>query len=219
MQSAVPKQYLPLLNRPVLWRTLERLSAHARVQGVIVGIAANDSHWPNMAAEAACLPKYLGTSPGGATRAETVLNGLKALARHAHSEDWVLVHDAVRPCVRHEDIDRLIDAVIDGSDGGLLAFPIADTVKRVDTSGRITETVARSGLWRAATPQMFRLDRLTQALERGMKAETEITDEASAMELTGVRPKVVACHGDNIKITVPEDLALAELYLKQQGAR
>jgi 2-C-methyl-D-erythritol 4-phosphate cytidylyltransferase len=136
--------------------------------------------------------------------------------QHAKPDDWVLVHDAVRPCVRHGDIDKLISAVGAGEEGGLLAFPVSDTVKRVDNVGRVLETVSRAGLWRAATPQMFRINALVQALEKAMKAGKEITDEASAIEATGGHPSVVACHTDNIKITLADDLALAELYMKQQ---
>jgi 2-C-methyl-D-erythritol 4-phosphate cytidylyltransferase len=165
------------------------------------------------------LPKFLGKYSGGETRAHTVLNGLKALSKHAKSEDWVLVHDAVRPCLRHEDVDKLISAVGNGPEGGLLAFPVSDTVKRVDNEGRVIETVRREGLWRAATPQMFRIGALASALETALKQNSKITDEASAIEGAGGHPCVVACHADNIKITLPEDLALAELYLKQQQGK
>jgi 2-C-methyl-D-erythritol 4-phosphate cytidylyltransferase len=217
MQSAVPKQYLPLLGSPVILHTLERLCAHPRIQGVVVGVALDDPHWPSLAADLKRMSKFLGASSGGETRAHTVLNGLRELTKHAKPDDWVLVHDAVRPCVRHADIDKLINAVTQGDGGGLLAFPVADTVKRVDNNGRVVETVKRDGLWRAATPQMFQINKLTQALEQAMQSGKEITDETSAIEAAGGRPCVVACHADNIKITLPEDLALAELYLKQQG--
>jgi 2-C-methyl-D-erythritol 4-phosphate cytidylyltransferase len=216
MQSATPKQYLPLLGRPVILHTIERLCAHPRIRGVIVGVAREDQHWPSLVAELKRLPKFLGTCPGGETRADTVLNGLKELMQHAQADDWVLVHDAVRPCVRHGDIDKLISAVGAGEEGGLLAFPVSDTVKRVDNAGRVLETVSREGLWRAATPQMFRINALSQAIKKAMKAGKEITDEASAMEAAGGHPSIVACHTDNIKITLADDLALAELYMKQQ---
>jgi 2-C-methyl-D-erythritol 4-phosphate cytidylyltransferase len=219
MQSAIPKQYLPLLGRPVILHTIERLCAHTLIQGVVVGIAREDRHWPSLAAEAGHLPKFLGTCPGGETRAQTVLNGLKELMQHAKPDDWVLVHDAVRPCVRQGDIDKLIVTVTKGGEGGLLAFPVSDTVKRVDNAGRVTETVSREGLWRAATPQMFRINALARALEQAMKAGNEITDEASAIEAVGSHPHVVACHADNIKITLADDLALAELYMKQQQGK
>jgi 2-C-methyl-D-erythritol 4-phosphate cytidylyltransferase len=219
MQSALPKQYLPLLGRPVILHTLERLRAHPRIQGILVGIAPNDPRWQQLMPDLKQLPKFLGTSDGGATRAHTVLNGLMTLANHAKPNDWVLVHDAVRPCIRHGDIDKLISTVDEGEEGGLLAFPVADTVKLVDNAGRVLETVSREGLWRAATPQMFRIKKLAQALEQVMKAGKEITDESYAIETAGGHPRVVACHTDNIKITLPEDLALAELYLKQQQVK
>jgi len=127
-----------------------------------------------------------------------------------------LVHDAARPCVRHADIDALLAAVVGHADGGLLALPLSDTVKRADHNGCAEDTVARAGLWRALTPQVFRLAALRDALESAMRAGVEITDEASAMEYSGARPRLVHGHADNIKITVPEDLALAELFLREQ---
>ena len=219
MQAPLPKQYLPLLGRPVILHTLERLCTHPRVRGVMVGVSDQDRHWQALTPMLANLPKFLGKYPGGETRAQTVLNGLKALSQHAKSEDWVLVHDAVRPCVRHADIDKLIAVVGNDQEGGLLAFPVSDTVKRADNEGRVVETVRREGLWRAATPQMFRIGVLASALESALKRGTEITDEASAIEGTGWHPRVVACHADNIKVTLPEDLALVELYLKQQQGK
>ncbi len=211
-----PKQYLPLAGRPVILHTLERLCSHPRVRGVLAGISPQDRHWPALIDEGPRPPKLLGSYQGGKTRAETVLNGLRALAAHAGAGDWVLVHDAVRPCVRHDDLDKLIEAVSDYPDGGLLALPISDTLKRADDEGRVLETVTRTGMWRAMTPQMFKLDTLKLALEQALKDKLEITDEAMAIERMGGRPRVVAGHPDNIKITLPADLALAELYLKQQ---
>lgn len=216
MQAPLPKQYLPLLGRPVILHTLERLCAHPRIQGAFVGVSPEDRLWRKIETDVLRLAKFCGTTPGGDTRAQTVLNGLKILMERAKPEDWVLVHDAVRPCVRREDIDKLISSVIDGEEGGLLAFPIADTVKRADKNGVITETVNRAGLWRAATPQMFRIKKLTGAIEDAMRIGKEITDEAFAIEAAGGHPRVVACHADNIKITLPQDLALTELYMKQQ---
>jgi len=217
MQAAVPKQYLPLRGRPVILHTLERLCHYPRLSGVLVGISAGDRHWAGCAPEAGRLPAFLGTYPGGETRAHTVLNGLQALAARAHDGDWVLVHDAVRPCVRLADIAALVDAVTEGGEeGGLLALPVADTVKRADSAGHVRETVSREGLWRALTPQMFRLGALRAALEKAPATGSEITDEAAAIEAAGGLPKLVAGHPDNVKITLPGDLALAELFLKQQ---
>jgi 2-C-methyl-D-erythritol 4-phosphate cytidylyltransferase len=217
MQAAVPKQYLPLSGRPILVHTLARLCTYPRVRGVLVGISPSDTHWSRCAGECAALPRFRGSFAGGAQRAATVLNGLRAL-HEAGDGDWVMVHDAVRPCVRHGDLDRLVEALADGTDGGLLALPVTDTVKRADADGHVHETVPRAGLWRALTPQMFRLGRLRAALERALARGEEITDEAAAIEAAGGRPRVVEGQPDNIKITLPADLALAELYLARQAA-
>lgn len=216
MGSATPKQYLLLRGRPVILHTLERLCHYPRLSGVMVGISTQDRHWQSYATEAERLPKFLGTYPGGETRGHTVLNGLKALAAHAHDSDWVLVHDAVRPCVRLSDIDTLVNAVGSEEEGGLLALPMADTVKRADKAGRVDETVSRESLWRALTPQMFRIGTLRGALQQALAGGSEITDEAASIEAVGGKPRLVAGHADNIKITMPGDLTLAELFLKQQ---
>jgi 2-C-methyl-D-erythritol 4-phosphate cytidylyltransferase len=214
MRAPRPKQYLPLLGRAVILHTLERLCSYAPVQGVLVGLAPGDTYWSELNCH---FPRLLGTFEGGGTRALTVLNGLRVLARHANPEDWILVHDAARPCLRHSDIDKLIHTVGRHKGGGVLGLPIADTLKRADDSDHIVETVARTDLWRALTPQMFRLGPLTHAIEQALKAGVTITDEAAAMEYVGVRPRLVIGHADNIKITLPSDLALAELYLKRQA--
>lgn len=180
----------------------------------MVGISPGDRHWPNYAAQASRLPTFLGIYTGGATRADTVLNGLQALADRSRENDWVMVHDAVRPCVRLKDIAALAEAA--GDEGALLGLPVADTVKRADSTGRVLATVAREGLWRALTPQLFRIRALREALEQVSVAGGEITDEASAIEAVGGHPRLVAGAADNIKITLPGDLALAELFLMQQ---
>ncbi len=213
MRAARPKQYLPLLGRAILQHTLERLGHYPRLRGLVVGIAADDAYWLTLATE---IPNLLPTYVGGAERAQTVLNGLRVLETYAAPDDWVLVHDAARPCVRHADIDSLLAAVAGHADGGLLALPLSDTVKRADHNGCVEDTVARAGLWRALTPQVFRLAALSDALESAIRAGIEITDEASAMEYSGARPRLVHGHADNIKITEPEDLALAELFLREQ---
>jgi 2-C-methyl-D-erythritol 4-phosphate cytidylyltransferase len=213
MRAARPKQYLPLLGRAILQHTLERLGHYPHLRGLLVGIAADDAYWPTLTTD---IPNLLTTYIGGAERAQTVLNGLRALETYAAPDDWVLVHDAARPCIRHADIDALMAAVAGHADGGLLALPLSDTVKRADHNGCAEETVPRAGLWRALTPQVFRLDALSAALESALQAGVEITDEASAMEYSGARPRLVHGHADNIKITVPEDLAQAELFLREQ---
>jgi 2-C-methyl-D-erythritol 4-phosphate cytidylyltransferase len=209
-----PKQYLPLFGRPILQHTLERLGSYVPLRGIFVGLSPGDAYWPSLPPH---LPKVLGTFPGGQERAHTVLNGLKALLAHAASHDWVMVHDAVRPCVRHGDIDKLVRAVAGHPDGGLLGLPLMDTVKRVDPMDHVVETVPRAGLWRALTPQLFPVARLRRALEAAVQQGVAITDEAAAIELDGGHPRMVAGHGDNIKITLPADIELAEMVLKQQA--
>jgi 2-C-methyl-D-erythritol 4-phosphate cytidylyltransferase len=208
-----PKQYLPLCGRPILQCTLERLDSYGPLRGIFVGVSPDDSYWPTLPP----LPKVLGTFAGGQERAHTVLNGLKTLLPHAAPQDWVMVHDAVRPCVRHRDIDKLLSAVHGHPDGGLLGLPLADTVKRVDSLAQVVETVSRDGLWRALTPQLFPVARLRHALESAVRQGIAITDDAAAVEMDGGHPRMVAGHADNIKITLPADIALAEMVLKQQA--
>lgn len=214
--SEIPKQYLTIDGRAVIVHSIERLLNERRIDGVLVGLAPNDTFWPHLQFRHA---RLLGTYVGGADRAATVLKGLTALRAHAASEDWVLVHDAVRPCVRAGDISALIDGVGDSAEGGLLGTPLADTVKRADARHEVGDTIDRTGLWRAFTPQLFRLNTLTQALTRMQRAGKTPTDEAQAIEHSGGRPRMIAGHTDNIKITVADDLALAELFLRRQRER
>jgi 2-C-methyl-D-erythritol 4-phosphate cytidylyltransferase len=216
MQSAIPKQYLLLGGRPVLLVTLGRLGSYPRLRGLLVGVSETDAHWAGLGAQRAAIPKLLATFHGGATRAQTVLNGLQVLLALAPESDWVMVHDVVRPCVRHSDLDKLVDTVLADGAGGLLGLPLADTVKRADGDGRVVETVPRDRLWRALTPQMFRIGTLFTALAKAVEQGVEVTDEAAAIERAGGCPRLVAGHADNIKITLPGDLVLAELFLKQQ---
>lgn len=213
MGVAIPKQHLPLRGRPVIVHALETLCSHPRIQGVQVVLAKGDDAWlqvpPLLGHQAR---KLLPPVPGGASRAESVLNGLRHLARLADPEDWVLVHDAARPCLRKADLDALIEVLRGGCEGAILGAPVADTLKRVD-GGHIVGTTSREGLWRAFTPQAFRLGALKVALTSALEEGGEITDEASAMESFGDRPCMVRGHADNIKITVAEDLPLAEHIL------
>jgi 2-C-methyl-D-erythritol 4-phosphate cytidylyltransferase len=214
MQSEIPKQYLRVSGRCVLEHTLDCFCSHPRITGIVVVLAAGDNHWKG-------LPGFrharVMTAPGGVERFHSVLNGLRHLHDRAGQSDWVLVHDAVRPCLHHADIDALIEAVRDHPVGGLLALPVRDTMKRADASGEVIETVSRGGLWHALTPQMFRLAMLEQAIERAIDESILITDEAQAMERCGHRPLLVEGRADNIKITRPGDLALAELFLSNSG--
>ncbi|MEO5573860.1 MAG: 2-C-methyl-D-erythritol 4-phosphate cytidylyltransferase [Gammaproteobacteria bacterium] len=211
-----PKQYLSLCGKVVIEHSLQRLLTHVGITGVVVALGPEDSYGKNLLSIVATQNKPLITVNGGAQRCHSVLNALRRLADIADPDDWVLVHDAVRPCLRHDDIDKLIDAVQHHSDGALLGVRVSDTVKRVTSSGEVIETVDREELWRAQTPQIFQIGRLTQALTQAIDRRLTVTDEAAAMSLVGAVPMMVEGHADNIKITHLPDLALAQFYLQHQ---
>ncbi len=214
MGADYPKQYLPLAGRPVIEHTLERLAQHPLITEIVVALAKEDSYWTEINLQK--MSKPVTTTNGGTERCDSVLNGLKAIESRANDKDWVLVHDAARPCVRVADIEQLISQC-KNTDGGLLGIAAKDTMKLVDDEACVTQTLNREFIWQAFTPQMFRYRNLRDALEQGLRSGKPITDEAMAMELAGYRPKLVSAHADNIKITRPEDLALAEFYLQQQN--
>ncbi len=213
MQSDVPKQYLQLNGKCVLEHTLERFCYHPRIEGIVVALSENDPYWNKLALSG---HEKVMSTPGGAERYHSVLNGLKYLKTYASPDDWVLVHDAARPCLRHQDIDQLIQKLTEHPVGGLLALPVRDTMKRTDEVRGITETVNREDLWHALTPQMFRLEILEAAIEAAISGGQTITDEAQAIELYGQRPQLIQGYPDNIKITHQSDLPLAELFLSEQ---
>ena len=205
-----PKQYLELLEgKSILQSTLEIFINHPRIRGVVVVLSENDDCWSALGLQH---PK-LHTAIGGEERFHSVLNGLHYLAELTESDDWVLVHDAARPCLSHSDLDLLINTLGAHPVGGLLGFPVSDTLKRVDANNQVITTVDRRQLWRAYTPQMFPLQTLTQALEEGIAKGLALTDEASAIEALGLQPQMVQGCPDNIKITHPEDLDQARLTL------
>ena len=214
MGADIPKQYLQLRGRTVIEHTLGRLCAPPHITAVVVAISESDTHWPNIDLDR--FPKPVTTVPGGVERCHSVLNALALLRERAADGDWVLVHDAARPCLRLSDIDHLIATLSTHPVGGLLGVPVSDTMKRTNAGGEIQQTVDRTGLWRALTPQMFRLECLHDALQKALADRYLVTDEASAMEHCGYAPLMVEGHGDNIKITRPGDLPLAEMYLTQQ---
>lgn len=219
MGADMPKQYLPLAGRPVIEHTLEVLLAHPRVDGVVVAVAADDPEWFRVAGRlGARFAKPLQTVEGGAERAYSVLHGLHHLSGRLRERDWVLVHDAARPCLHPDDLSRLITVSRDGPVGGILAVPVSDTLKRADAEQHVAETVDRRHLWRALTPQMFRLDLLLAALDAALRAGLEVTDEAAAMERAGHPVRLVEGRPDNVKITTRSDLELAERLL-QSGLR
>jgi len=213
MGSVVPKQYLALAGRPVIAHTLAPLLLHPRIDGVVVVIGAADAWWPTVELHTA---KALRVVMGGAQRCHSVRNGLAALCEYATPDDWVLVHDAVRPCLARADLDRLLTELADDAVGGLLATPVRDTLKQADLTGRSSATVDRARLWHALTPQMFRLGLLQEALAAALARGLLVTDEAAAMEAAGFAPRLIEGRADNLKITRPEDLTLAEFYLIRQ---
>jgi 2-C-methyl-D-erythritol 4-phosphate cytidylyltransferase len=211
MAIDTPKQYLPLAGRTVIEWSLQSLLNCASVERVIVAIAPGDVHWPTLACASNARVR---TAIGGAERASSVLNGLNALSADAHENDWVLVHDAARPCLMHDDLMRLLDELASDPVGGLLAVPVADTLKAADSEQRVSKTVPREHLWRALTPQMFRYGVLRRALQTAEEKGIAVTDESSAVEALGFKPRLIAGRADNIKITVPEDLQTAERILQ-----
>ena len=217
MEAGVPKQYLTLNGKTVLEHTLERIAGNKQITATVLLIAASDERWSRIAET--FVAQSLIVTQGGVERCHSVFNGLRALAGRAAPRDWVLVHDAARPCVRREDVDLLIEQLHDHPVGGLLGIPVTDTKKSTDEQGNIIQTVRREGLWRAMTPQMFRYQLLLQALQAVVERNVTVTDESAAMEMAGYSPRMVEGHADNIKITRPQDLALAEMYLQQQEQR
>lgn len=214
MGAPVPKQYLDLAGLPVIEYSLRTFLEHGGIRGVAVALDPADSHWPRT--PSADHPAVFPVG-GGVERCHSVLNALDALASRARDRDWVLVHDAARPCLRRSDLDRLI-RVLDGhAVGGLLGVPVRDTMKAADTEHRVLRTVPRESLWHAYTPQMFRFGLLRHALASALDDGCLVTDDASAVERLGHQPLLVDGHADNIKITRPEDLPLAGFFLEQQG--
>jgi len=206
-----PKQYVTLLDRPVLSWSLRALLAEPAIRAVVVALSAGDRRFQRLAE---ARDPRVRTCKGGARRELSVVNALDALGGEARDEDWVLVHDAARPCLHPSDIRRLIAAVRDDSIGGLLALPVGDTLKAGGRDGRCDRTVPRDELWRALTPQMFRYGLLRRALRLNLERERVVTDEASAIEALGLRPRLVTGRTDNIKITLPGDRGLAAAILQ-----
>ena len=210
MGADCPKQYLTLAGKTILEHTLGCLLSHPAIARVIVALAPHDGWFEQLTVAAD--PRILRVE-GGIERAYSVLNAL-----HVAQGKWVLVHDAARPCLCHSDLDKLITTAM-ACDGAILGSRVRDTMKRTDAAGSIVATVEREQLWHALTPQMFPTGTLKRALEEGLALGALITDEASAMERAGFTVKMVEGRADNIKVTRPEDLSLAELFLQQQSAR
>jgi len=214
MVRDLPKQYVELCGRPLLYYAIRRMSEESRIRQVFVVLAPGDEHfarhdWSEF--DSRLTPLYC----GGASRAASVFNGLIAARDAIEAGDWVLVHDAARPCLGANALARLIDELAGDETGGLLAIPVADTLKRAGSDDRVVQTEPREHLWQAQTPQMFRYRLLIEALRRA-DLDTA-TDEARAVEDLGVKPRLVWGSGRNLKVTQPDDLALAELILQNFG--
>ncbi|ORU91145.1 MAG: 2-C-methyl-D-erythritol 4-phosphate cytidylyltransferase [Cycloclasticus sp. symbiont of Poecilosclerida sp. N] len=207
-----PKQYLPFRASTIIDVTIERLSACQEIEKIIVCTHPDDSF--SSQSSYVDNPKVEVTA-GGLKRADSVLNGIHFIKQQADDNDWVLVHDAVRPCVSLSDIEKLINTTLQTDVGGILAKPIHNTVKDVN-GALVTKTLDRSSLWHALTPQIFKLVDLEKALLAAKKIDAIITDEASAIEQIGIKVQIVEGRSDNIKVTVPSDLALANFYINQQ---
>ena len=209
MAADRPKQYLQLGGRTILEHSLGCFLDHPSLKGLVVSLAVDDPYWPSLAC--ANDPR-IQRADGGSERSGSVLNALLQLnALGASDEDWVLVHDAARPNLSRDDLDKLLAELADDPVGGLLAVPARDTLKRVDKHGRVVDTIDRRLIWQAYTPQMFRLGALHRALADSLVADAVITDEASAMEWSGQAPRLIEGRSDNIKVTRPEDLEWLKL--------
>jgi 2-C-methyl-D-erythritol 4-phosphate cytidylyltransferase len=216
--TSLPKQYAVLGGSTVIEHALAPFESDADCAGIVVAIAPEDARWPAIAARRS---RDIQTARGGEHRAHSVRNALRALAAHARDDDWVMVHDAARPCLAAADLKRLKRELAAHPVGGLLAVPLSDTLKRALEPGtrdaHVDTTLDRDGLWRAATPQVFRLGVLLRALEAALDSQRVPTDEAQAVEWTGQRPLLVAGRADNIKVTTAEDLKLAAAILSSRA--
>ena len=214
----MPKQYREVAGRPVMAHTLERLYQAFPDAHLCLCLSPEDAWF-----DPALVPfPHWQRVPGGAERVHSVVNALKAMQTQCQPDDLVMVHDVARPCVSSEDLKHLYQAALEATEGALLASPVADTIKRDNGQGHIAGTEDRRGLWQAQTPQAFRFALLQRALGQALSADgigvARITDEASAVEALGLSPRLVSGRRDNIKITHPEDLRLAELLLSSAGA-
>ncbi|MBS1210798.1 MAG: 4-diphosphocytidyl-2C-methyl-D-erythritol synthase [Proteobacteria bacterium] len=212
MGAERPKQYLDLCGKPLLWHALTALAGVTRIHTVFVVLSPEDDWWGRFD-WSGFGSRLQVLRVGGETRAQSVGNALRSIFAQVAAEDWMLVHDAARACLSVAQVEALIDALTDDPVGGLLAQPVADTLKRADKAARVVETVTRDALWQAQTPQMFRHGLLSRALAQC----PGVTDEAGAVEALGLAPRLVAAEAPNFKVTYPQDLALAELILQARS--
>ncbi len=209
----LPKQYVAAAGERLFAHTLRALFAHATVEGAVVVLSANDAHWPGWDS---FLDRPIMTCIGGSARADSVLAGLAALPESIRADDFVLIHDAARPNLQLEDLNRLLECGRNDPVGAILATPVHDTLKRAGDDGGIDRTEPRERLWRALTPQLFRRLQLTRALEAAAADGVAVTDESMAMERQGLRPLLVEGADDNFKITTAADLALFEFIMSRR---
>lgn len=214
MNVDIPKQYLEIKGKPLIEHTIERLLDFSCLEKIVVVLDSEDEYHQSI--ELLRNPR-IQLAEGGDERYHSVLNGLRVLLDMADPNDWVLVHDVARPCIRRADLEWLVNQLHNHPVGGLLGSPVTDTIKRAGADGVISETVDRQGLWHALTPQMFRLGMLHDAMVKAITDKMPVTDEASAIEYSGKQPVMVEGHADNIKVTRGTDLALASLYIEQQS--
>ncbi|MEM6998785.1 MAG: 2-C-methyl-D-erythritol 4-phosphate cytidylyltransferase [Pseudomonadota bacterium] len=212
METNKPKQYISVDNKTIIEHAINCFIDREEIESIVVAISETDDYWPEL--EIASHNKVV-TVAGGAERYNSVFNGLSELKNKADENDWVLVHDAVRPCLSQSAIDRLMIKLRTHDIGGILAMPCRDTMKRANSANEIVNTVERESLWHAQTPQMFKYGKLFSAIEKVLNEDILITDEAMAMELVGYKPILVEGHQENIKITHKDDLQFLEQYLKE----
>ena len=215
MGHDLPKQYLPLSGKPMIYHAVHTLWCSPHIAGVVVVIAPDDTRWQQYD-WSEFQNRLTVFNCGGEARAVSILNGLRAMpgVMEIDENDWVLVHDAARPCLDGTHIDKLVSTLAEDEVGGLLAVPVADTLKRGDADHRVSCTESRAGLWQAQTPQMFRYRLLVEALSKAGGAA--MTDDAGAVEALGLHPRLVAGDVRNLKVTFPQDLSLAELILQER---
>jgi 2-C-methyl-D-erythritol 4-phosphate cytidylyltransferase len=209
MKADKPKQYIALADQPILQRVVNLFSAHPDVEKVVVVLHAKDRWWPSLQLSH---PEKVLTAIGGQERVHSVLLGLQFLTDYADKNDFILVHDAARPCLQAKDITLLMSELKNHDVGGLFGLPVVDTLKKVNEKNEVEKTISREQLWHAQTPQCFRYALLKSSIEKALSGNEMITDESSAIEYAGFKPKMITGSARNIKITFPDDLKLAELF-------
>ena len=214
MNVDIPKQYLEIRGKTLMEHTVQRLLDFSLLEKIVVVLDKDDEHYQDIPL---LRDSRILLAEGGEERYHSVLNGMKVLSDLTNKDDWIMVHDVARPCIRRSDLDWLVERLKGHSVGGLLGNPVRDTMKRAGMDGRVSETVDRASLWHALTPQMFRAGQLQVAMSKAINDKMPVTDEASAIEYIGLQPVMIEGHPDNIKVTRGSDLALASLYIEQQS--